>query len=84
MLRRYGIPITGRDMGELHKHGDGGKGDKINRGQYGWFALSVPQARAGWAGQAQKTKGAASITLLDRVPQGSLLDFGFRRSILTP
>jgi len=42
------------------------------------------QARAGWAGQAQKTKGAASITLLDRVPQGSLLDFGFRRSILTP
>ena len=27
MLRRYGIPITGRDMGELHKHGDGGKGE---------------------------------------------------------
>jgi hypothetical protein len=49
MLRRYGIPITGRDMGELHKHGDGGKGDKVNRGDYGRFALEVPEARAGWA-----------------------------------
>lgn len=49
MLRRYGIPITERDMGELHKHGDGGKGDKVNRGDFGWFALSVPGRRAGWA-----------------------------------
>jgi len=49
MLRRYGIPITGRCMGEVFKHGDGGKGDKVNRGDYGWFTLSVPAARAGWA-----------------------------------
>lgn len=49
MLRRYGIPVTGRDMGEFYKHGDGGKGDKVNRQDYGWFALSVPAQRAGWA-----------------------------------
>ncbi|CAN5490146.1 hypothetical protein BH10CHL1_BH10CHL1_01590 [soil metagenome] len=48
MLRRYGIPINGRDMGELWKHGDGGKGDKVNRNDYGWFTLSVPEARAVW------------------------------------
>jgi hypothetical protein len=41
------------------------------------------QARAGWAAQPQKAKGA-SIILSDRVPEGSLLDFGFRRGILTP
>jgi len=49
MLRRYGIPISGRDLGEFYKHGDGGKGDGVNRNDYGWFALSVPAARAGWA-----------------------------------
>lgn len=42
------------------------------------------QLHAGGAAEAQKAKGAASINLADRVPQGSLLDFGFRRSILTP
>ena len=41
------------------------------------------QARAGGAAQPQKAKGA-SIILSDRVPEGSLLDFGFRRAILTP
>ena len=41
------------------------------------------QGRAGWAARPQKAKGA-SIIVSDRVPEGSLLDFGFRRSILTP
>lgn len=41
------------------------------------------QARAGWTAQAPK-KAAASVILSDRVPEGSLLDFGFRRTILTP
>ena len=41
------------------------------------------QARSGWAAQTQKAKGASTI-VSDRIPQGSLLDFGFRRSILTP
>ena len=43
----------------------------------------VAQARAA-AAQAQRTKGAGSMTLSDRVPEGSFLDFGFRRAILTP
>ena len=40
------------------------------------------QAAAGGAGQAQ-AKGATTITL-DRIPEGSLLDLGFRRGIFTP
>ena len=41
------------------------------------------QVRAA-AAQSQRMKGAASMSLSDRVPEGSLLDFGFRRAILTP
>jgi len=41
------------------------------------------QAAAGGAGQAQ-AKGATTITLPDRIPDGSLLDLGFRRGIFTP
>jgi hypothetical protein len=36
------------------------------------------------SGQVQQVKGATTITLPDRVPAGSLLDFGFRRGIFTP
>ena len=39
-------------------------------------------AAAGGAGQIQ-AKGATTITL-DRIPDGSLLDFSFRRGIFTP
>lgn len=42
------------------------------------------EAAAAAAGHAQQVKGATTITLPDRVPDGSLLDLGLRRGIFTP
>jgi hypothetical protein len=36
------------------------------------------------SGQAQHAKGATTITLPDRVPDGSILDLGWRHGIFTP
>ena len=41
-------------------------------------------APAAASGGAQQAKGATTITLPDRVPDGSLLDFGWRRGLFTP
>lgn len=43
------------------------------------------QAAAGSAWHApQQAKGGATITLPDRVPDGSVFDLGWRRGIFTP
>jgi hypothetical protein len=36
------------------------------------------------AGHAQQAKGATTITLPDRVPDGSILDLGWRHGFFTP
>ena len=50
-----------------------------------WDCPKKHAQAAASAGNAQpaKTKGV-TITLSDRVPEGSMFDFGFRRGISTP
>ena len=42
------------------------------------------QAAAAAAGHAQQAKAETTITLSDRVPDGSLLDLGWRHTFFTP
>ena len=41
-------------------------------------------AQATTTGRAQQVKGATTITLTDRVPDGSLFDLSWRRGFFTP
>ena len=49
-----------------------------------WDCPKKRAQAAAAAGHAQQVKGATTITLPDRVPDGSLLDLGLRRGIFTP